>query len=99
MLLDEPSARLDPAHALHVVGLLRRAAADGKAVLAVAHDLDLAAKLADRLIVLAEGGVLAEGTPDEVLSPALIERVWQVRARRVDDGRPALVLDPLSRDG
>ncbi len=97
MLLDEPTARLDPTHALHVVGLLRQAAADGNAVLAVVHDLDLAAKLADRLIVLAEGRVVAAGTPDEVLDPALIERVWAVRARRVDDGRPSVVLDALPR--
>jgi len=99
MLLDEPTARLDPAHALHVVGLLRAAANAGAAVLAVVHDLDLAAKLADRMIVLAEGRVLASGTPSEVLTVELIERVWKVRARRVDeqDGRPAIVLDVLPR--
>jgi len=97
MLLDEPTARLDPTHALHVVGLLRQAAANGDAVLAVVHDLDLAAKLADRLVVLAEGRVVATGTPDEVLEPELIERVWKVRARRVDDGRPSVVLDALPR--
>lgn len=97
MLLDEPTARLDPTHALHVVRVLRQTATDGGAVLAVVHDLDLAAKLADRLIVLAEGRIVAAGTPDEVLDPALIERVWSVRARRVDAGRPSVVLDALPR--
>ncbi len=95
MLLDEPTSRLDPAHALHVVGLLRAEAARGKAVLAVMHDLDLAATLADRMVVLAEGQVLADGPASEVLAPDLIERVWKVRARRVDAGRPSLVLDPI----
>lgn len=94
MLLDEPTARLDPAHALGVARLLRAAAAGGKAVLAVVHDLDLAAKLADRLVVLADGRA-EEGAPGEMLTPERIARVWGVRARRVDDGRPALVLDPL----
>lgn len=94
MLLDEPTARLDPAHALQVARLLRAAAASGKAVLAVVHDLDLAAKLADRLVVLA-GGHAETGSPDAMLTPERVARVWGVRARRVDDGRPALVLDPL----
>lgn len=94
MLLDEPTSRLDPQHALHVAGLLRGAADAGRIVIAVVHDLDLAAKLADRVVVLAEGGVIADGPPGEVLTPALIQRVWHVRARRVDEARPAIVLDP-----
>ena len=95
MLLDEPTSRLDPAHALHVVATLRAEAARGKAVLAVMHDLDLAATLADRMVVLAEGTVLADGPAAEVLAPELIERVWKVRARRVDAGRPSIVLDRM----
>lgn len=95
MLLDEPTSRLDPAHALEVVRLLRSTAASGQAVLAVVHDLDLAAKLGDRLVVLAAGAIRADGPPGAVLTPELIETVWGVRARRVDGERPAVVLDPL----
>lgn len=100
LLLDEPTSRLDPAHAHDVALAARRLATAGKAVLVVVHDLDLAMRLAapepgidGRLAVLAEGGLAAIGDPGEVLTPELVARVWGVRARRVDDGRLGLLLD------
>ena len=62
LLLDEPTAHLDPLHQVSLVRLLRREAGRGKAVVSVLHDLSLAL-LADRLVVLAEGRVCAEGVP------------------------------------
>ena len=62
LLLDEPTAHLDPLHQVSLVRLLRREAGRGKAVVSVLHDLSLAL-LADRLVVLAEGRVRAEGVP------------------------------------
>jgi iron complex transport system ATP-binding protein len=93
-LLDEPTARLDPAHALAVARLLRGLADAGNAVLAVVHDLDYAARLGDRLWMLAAGRIVADGAPAAVLSPERLAVVYGVKARRVDEGaRVALVID------
>jgi len=98
LLLDEPTSRLDPAHALALAARLGELARAGKTIVAVLHDLDLAARLATRVAVLAQGALIADGPPDAVLTPDLIARVWSVAARRVDAGRPSIVLDaPLDR--
>jgi iron complex transport system ATP-binding protein len=69
ILLDEPTAALDPAHALAVFHILEEERATrGAAALAVTHDLNLAARFADRLVVLDGGRVVASGTPADVLS-------------------------------
>jgi iron complex transport system ATP-binding protein len=92
LLLDEPVAALDLAHRLSVLDLMRRLAGRGLAVVVVLHDLEHAARVADRILVLHEGTVAADGPPAEVLVPALLERVFAVRATVVDapwaPGRP-----------
>lgn len=80
LLLDEPTAHLDIRHqwdALHQARLL--AHQDGKAVLAVLHDLNLAAGYCDRLIMLAQGRIVAQGTPAAVLTPEHIQQVYGAR--------------------
>jgi iron complex transport system ATP-binding protein len=92
VLLDEPIAAMDLAHQRATLGLLRRLAARGLGVLAVLHDLSLAAAFADRVVVLEDGATLAAGPPAEVLSAALIRRVFAVEAEWRDvAGRRALV--------
>ncbi|MBL8837282.1 MAG: heme ABC transporter ATP-binding protein [Alphaproteobacteria bacterium] len=81
VLLDEPIAAMDLAHQRATLGLLRRVAAGGLGVLAVLHDLTLAAAFADRVVVLADGAVCADGAPADVLDEALIRRVFDVEAR------------------
>ena len=76
MLLDEPTNALDIAHQQLVMSLCRRLADEGRAVLAVLHDLNLAAAFADRLVVLSEGQVVAKGKPEEVLTPQLLYDVF-----------------------
>ena len=72
ILADEPVASLDPYHQLHVMGLLQQHARNGGGVLVVLHDLNLAARFCDRLMLLHAGQVRAEGSPRLVLSdPAL----------------------------
>ena len=72
-LLDEPTASLDLHHGVGVFRLLRRAAADGIGVVAVTHDLNLAALHADRLVLLERGRVALDGPPEAVLrDPALV---------------------------
>ncbi|MGL4734591.1 MAG: heme ABC transporter ATP-binding protein [Enterovibrio sp.] len=76
LMLDEPTSALDLAHQHHTLALLQRLAHNGAGVVAVVHDLNLAAQYANRLILLNEGKVVADGSPAEVLSAQLIEHVY-----------------------
>ncbi len=80
VLLDEPTNHLDPRHRLEVLSLARSLA---PTVVMVLHDLDLAARFADRVVVIAEGAVVATGTPDEVLVPDVLDPVYAVRSHVV----------------
>ncbi|MBT0992721.1 heme ABC transporter ATP-binding protein [Cellulomonas sp. DKR-3] len=101
LLLDEPTAALDIAHQEQVLGIARRCAGLGMAVVVVLHDLSLAAAYADRVTVLERGGVAATGTPDEVLTPELLTRVYahpiDVIRRERAAGPPELVVVPVRR--
>lgn len=100
LLLDEPTAHLDIGHQGAVLGLMRGFArrdgpggSAGKAVLAVVHDLTLAAHYCDRLIVLSAGRVSAEGAPADVLRPELLREVYGVPVTVVphpETGRPVV---------
>ncbi|MDI3298996.1 MAG: ABC transporter ATP-binding protein [Bacillota bacterium] len=76
LLLDEPTAHLDLRHQVELLELVRRQAEAGLAVLAALHDVNLAALFCDRLLVLAEGRLVAQGRPEEVLRPDLLEAVY-----------------------
>ena len=69
VVLDEPTVHLDLRHQVDVLSLLERLAGDGLTVLAVLHDLPLAAHFFPRLALLDEGRLVADGTPAEALSP------------------------------
>ncbi|GAA5514484.1 hemin import ATP-binding protein HmuV [Deinococcus carri] len=91
LLLDEPTNHLDLAYGLDVIRHARREAAGGLGVVAVLHDLNLAAR-ADRLLLLCGGRVLAQGTPDEVLTPAHLHAAYGLRVRVLhDEGRPLIL--------
>jgi iron complex transport system ATP-binding protein len=78
LLLDEPTNNLDLAHQHSTLQVARQLAADGVAVLAILHDLNLAAQYADRIVVLHEGKNLMTGTPRQVLTPETIEHAFQI---------------------
>lgn len=80
LLVDEPAAHLDPAHQLRLMEILREEAGRGVAVVVTLHDLTLAARYCDDLIVLKEGAVLAHGTPAETLSDAVLGEAFRIRA-------------------
>ena len=80
LLLDEPTANLDVLHKLRVLDLVRGLVDEGLTAVAAIHDLGMAARYCDRLVLLSEGRVLAEGTPDEVLAPDIIEAAFGVRS-------------------
>lgn len=78
VLLDEPLTGLDMRHAVSMMGQVRAAAdALGKTVVLVIHDVNFAAAYADRIVALANGQVVAAGTPDEIISPEVLERVFE----------------------
>jgi iron complex transport system ATP-binding protein len=77
-VLDEPTAALDLRHQQLMVQTCRRAVHRGHAVVVVLHDLELAARCADRVAVLRRGIVLASGAPDAVLTSDLVSRAFDV---------------------
>jgi iron complex transport system ATP-binding protein len=96
LLLDEPTLHLDLAHQVSLLATIRRLATQrGMAVLAVLHDLNLAAAFAPRVAVLSDGRVAADGRPAQVLTPALAKRVFGVVVTEARDarGRRLLALD------
>jgi iron complex transport system ATP-binding protein len=86
LLLDEPTAFLDLAHQVGAMEMAQVAARGGLCVVAVLHDLNLAAAACDRLLVLWRGRVVAEGPPAEVLTERRVEEVWGVPVWRGENG-------------
>ncbi len=94
ILLDEPTTALDIGHQQLIMSLCRRLADDGRAVLAVLHDLNLAGEYADRVAVMAEGEVKALGRPEEVLCPDLLSTVFNQQVMVVphpQTGKPVVL--------
>ncbi len=98
LLLDESTAHLDLAHVIASFDLVRRLCErDGLAALAVVHDLTLASAYADRIAVLSDGRIVAEGDPTSVVSEELVRDVYGARSavlRHPDTGRPAVIPTP-----
>jgi iron complex transport system ATP-binding protein len=77
-LFDEPTAPLDLAHQIAFFNLLRNLANKGASILVVIHDINLAARFSDRLLLLKKGGLLAEGSPSEVITAENIRNGFDV---------------------
>ncbi len=86
LLVDEPTASLDPFHQLTTMEALKAAANDGAAVAVVLHDLNLASRFCDRLCLMHEGRIVASGPPGSVLSDDNLADVYRVSVRRDDQG-------------
>ncbi|MCP3757279.1 ABC transporter ATP-binding protein [Streptomyces sp. TBY4] len=98
LLLDEPTTYLDLAHAVDVLDLVDDLHESGRTVVMVLHDLNLAARYSDNLIVMKAGSVLAQGHPREVLTAELLHEAFGLRAMVIDDpvgDRPLVV--PIGR--
>ena len=80
LLLDEPTSNLDVLHQLKVLGLVRRLVDGGLTAIAAIHDLQMAARYCHQLALMKRGQVLAQGPPDQVLTPQTIESAFGVKA-------------------
>jgi iron complex transport system ATP-binding protein len=99
LLLDEPTAFLDLGHQVAAMRMAQVAARGGLCVVAVLHDLNLAAAACDRVVVLSRGRVVAEGAPAAVLTEARVRDVWEVPVWRGENAATgaAVVLPALER--
>jgi iron complex transport system ATP-binding protein len=98
LILDEPTASLDVRHEMEILELLRASANQGMTIFLITHHLDLAARFADRLLILDGGRVAAEGLPREVLTEETLQRVYEWPISVSDDpATGALHMTPLSR--
>jgi len=93
LLLDEPTAFLDLRHRLRVMEVVAELVREGAGALVVSHDLTLAARGCHRLVLLGEGGIVAEGPPAEVVRPDTLARAFGIRAdvHTGADGAPVVV--------
>ena len=92
LLVDEPLAALDPAHQMEVMALLRGEADRGATVIAVLHDLTLAARWCDRLLLIDNGALVADGAPAAVLTVDRIRAVYGVSAYIGEAGGQPLIV-------
>jgi iron complex transport system ATP-binding protein len=97
ILLDEPTANLDLAHQLEILQLVANFTRQGKSALAAIHDLSLATRFCDRLLLLSAGEIVAAGKPADVVTEANLVRYFALRSRvrHVDEGG-GLTVWPLS---
>ncbi|MFI0780465.1 ABC transporter ATP-binding protein [Streptomyces sp. NPDC021212] len=98
LLLDEPTTYLDLAHAIDVLDLVDDLHESGRTVVMVLHDLNLATRYSDNLIVMRAGSILAQGHPRDVITAELLDEAFGLRAAVIDDpvgDRPLIV--PIGR--
>jgi iron complex transport system ATP-binding protein len=93
LMLDEPTASLDIAHQIATMRIARRAARLGEGVLVVLHDLNLAAAFADRVVLMHQGRVVADGTGTDVFTAARLSAIYETEivVEEAMDGRPRIV--------
>jgi iron complex transport system ATP-binding protein len=92
ILADEPTSSLDPRHQLDVMKTLRKAADGGVLVIVVTHDLGLAARFADRVLVLSSGRLVSQGRPAEALSEQVLADVFRITAYRAEHGDEMVIV-------
>ncbi len=97
LVADEPTAALDPARQLEVMEILRQQARAGSAVVVTLHELTLAARYCDRLVLLQQGRVLATGTSANVLTPALLAQAYEIDAC-FDPSTATVIVAPLHKN-
>jgi iron complex transport system ATP-binding protein len=92
ILADEPTSSLDPRHQIDVMKTLRAAADRGTLVIVVTHDLGLAARFADTILVLSDGRLVSQGAPAQALSEQVMAEVFRISAFRAEYQREAVIV-------
>ena len=92
ILADEPTSSLDPRHQIDVMKTLRAAADSGVLVIVVTHDLGLAARFADAVLVLSDGRLVSQGAPAQALSEQVMGDVFRISAFRAEYQREAVIV-------
>lgn len=96
LLLDEPTSQLDLNHQMEIGSLLRDLHSErGITIVWVSHDLNLAAEFCERIVMVADGGVIADGPPEQVITEELLERLYKVAVPVIPNplsGRPHVLL-------
>ena len=88
ILLDEPTTYLDLVHQLEVLTLLKRLNVEtGRTIVLVIHELNMAARFADHMIAIRDGAIVAQGTPDAIMTPEILGRVFEIDAVIAKDPR------------
>lgn len=96
LLLDEPTSSLDLRHQINLVETAKLRARTGTAVVAVLHDLNLAVRFADRIIVLRKGAIAADGSPRETITDTMIRQVFEVETTiGSENGQPYVLLQRM----
>lgn len=98
LLLDEPTTFLDVAHQIDVLDTCARLHHEGRTVVAVLHDLNLAVRYATHLVLMKDGAVVAQGRPEEVLDAELVQHVFGIRAHLVTDPEGWPLVVPVRSD-
>jgi iron complex transport system ATP-binding protein len=97
ILADEPLANLDPAYQIDVMNCLKAAAAQGAGVALVLHDLTQAARIADHVIIMKAGAIIASGAASEILTADQLAEAFGVRVHIGKDDQGASIIVPLGR--
>ncbi|MGA9091371.1 MAG: ABC transporter ATP-binding protein [Bradyrhizobium sp.] len=92
VLADEPTSSLDPRHQIDVMKTLRAAADKGTLVIVVTHDLGLAARFSDMILVLSDGRLVSQGAATEALSEQVMADVFRIRAYRAEYQRETVIV-------
>ena len=92
ILADEPTASLDPRHQIDIMKSLRTVADPGTLVMVVTHDLGLAARFADTVLVLSEGRLVAQGAAADALSEKIVGDVFRISAYRAQYQHEAVIV-------
>ncbi|MBN9077014.1 MAG: ABC transporter [Rhizobiales bacterium 65-79] len=98
LLADEPASGLDPAHQMTMMAGLRKLAAKGRTLLVSLHDLTLAARWCDRILLMKEGRLVAEGAPADVLTAERLGEVFGILAH-IDHDAGGMILAPVALAG
>ena len=94
LLLDEPTANLDIKHQIKITRMMKDICHnDGITVVMICHDLNIAAKYSDRILMMSEGTIWADGTPEEVITESNLKKVYDVNSKVVfDEARPHIIV-------